>query len=67
MELIERRAKKRQCRRVENPEVVARTVLETIAFWALHRHFDPSPQRVDEAGAERAVTDPLVHGGVGSP
>ena len=40
--------------------IAARTVLETIAFWAVHRHWDPSPQAVDEAVAERAVLDFVV-------
>jgi AcrR family transcriptional regulator len=42
--------------------VVARTILETVAFWAMHRHWDPSPQPVDEAGIERTVVDLLLHG-----
>ena len=67
VKLIDRRVKKRQFRRVENPDVVARTVLETIAFWAMHRHFDPSPQNVDEPSAERAVVDFLVHSLVEAP
>jgi AcrR family transcriptional regulator len=62
VELIQARANKRRLRRVENPEVVARAMLETIAFWAVHRHFDPSPQAVDDASAERAVLDLIVHG-----
>lgn len=43
--------KKKQFRLIGNPDVVARTILETIAFWAMHRHFDPFPQKVDEAAA----------------
>ncbi len=62
VELLTSRAKKKRLRRVDAPEVVARTMLETLAFWAMHRHFDPSPQAVDDAAAERAVVDLLVHG-----
>jgi AcrR family transcriptional regulator len=46
----------------ENAEVVARTLLETIAFWALHRHFDPSPQEVDDVDAMRIVIGLLSRG-----
>jgi len=41
----------------EHVDVVARTLMETIAFWALHRHFDPSPQTLDDAEACRVVVD----------
>ncbi|UCH29711.1 MAG: TetR/AcrR family transcriptional regulator [Myxococcales bacterium] len=41
--------------------IAARAVLETIAFWAVHRHWDPSPQAIDEATLEDAVVDLLVH------
>ena len=30
-------------------------------FWALHRHFDPSPQKVDDASAQAALSDLLLH------
>jgi AcrR family transcriptional regulator len=62
VELIRARAKRHRIRRVEHPDVVARTILETIAFWAMHRHFDPSPQQVDDATVEGAVIDFLVNG-----
>jgi len=42
--------------------VAARTVLETIAFWAVHRHWDPSPQTIDEDSVQGAVVDFLVQG-----
>lgn len=62
VEWLETRAKRRRIRRVEQPEVVARTLLEVMAFWALHRHFDPSPQAVDDAVAESTVIDLIAHG-----
>jgi hypothetical protein len=40
--------------------IAARTVLETIAFWAVHRHWDPSPQTIDEDSVQDAVVDFLV-------
>jgi AcrR family transcriptional regulator len=30
--------------RLGDPDVAARLVLETLVFWAVHRHWDPSPQ-----------------------
>lgn len=61
-ELIQSRARKKHIRRIDNPEVVARTILEITAFWAMHRHFAPAPQSLDDAVAERAVVDLIVHG-----
>lgn len=48
-------------RPVPSVPIAARTVLETIAFWAVHRHWDPSPQAIDEATVENAVVDLIVH------
>jgi AcrR family transcriptional regulator len=62
VQLITTRAKKKHYRAIEQPEVVARAVLETLAFWAVHRHFDASPQTIDDAAAERAVIDLLASG-----
>jgi AcrR family transcriptional regulator len=62
VELLQSRSAKRRYRRIAEPEIVARTILETVAFWAMHRHFDPSPQAVDDAAAERASIDLILHG-----
>jgi AcrR family transcriptional regulator len=35
--------------------VTARIILETVVFWAVHRHWDPAPQTVDERVAEETV------------
>ena len=48
-------------RSIPNVPIAARTVLETIAFWAVHRHWDPSPQSIEEDAVEDAVVDLLVH------
>jgi AcrR family transcriptional regulator len=42
-------------RRFPDADVRARLVLETIVFWAVHRHWDPSPQPTDEATARATV------------
>lgn len=47
-----------------DPAATARLVLETLVFWAVHRHWDPSPQPVDETLARETavkfVVDALV-------
>src|SRR5438105_2687862 len=56
------------CVRHADGHVAARTVLEVIAFWAMHRHFGPSPHHaVDDAVAERAVIDLVARGVLASP
>jgi AcrR family transcriptional regulator len=60
--LLERRAAEQRLRHVDNADVVARTILEVIAFWALHRHFAPGPPAFDDAAAESAIIDFIVHG-----
>jgi len=57
---LEDRIRRRRLAPVEAPAVTARIVLETAVFWAVHRHWDPSPQAVDEQTAERAVVDFVV-------
>jgi len=44
------------------PDTAVRTriVLETIVFWAVHRHWDPFPQTTDEATARATVIRFLV-------
>ena len=51
---------------VEDPAISARIVLETAVFWAVHRHWDPSPQAVDESSAEAAVVEFVVRALLGS-
>jgi hypothetical protein len=43
-----------------DPAVAARMVLETIVFWAVHRHWDPAPQQVDGRVAEDTVVQLLL-------
>ena len=52
---LEQRIAKGLLRRVPNTHVAARAILEGIAFWAVHRHWDPSPQAVDEADVEATL------------
>jgi AcrR family transcriptional regulator len=59
LSLLERylddRARRGRLRRFEDGAIAARIVLETLVFWAVHRHWDPSPQAIDEASARRAA------------
>lgn len=41
------------------PDLAARSMLETVTWWARHRHRDPAPPAIDEATA-RAVAVDLV-------
>ena len=63
--LIERYLEKRiadgQQRAVPSVPVAARMLLETIALWAIHMPWDPSPRSFAEAEVENAVVDMLVH------
>ncbi len=43
-----------------DPSVIARIILETLTFWAVHRHWDPSPQDIDEGAVEDTVVRFLV-------
>jgi AcrR family transcriptional regulator len=52
---LEERIRRGQLGAVEDVAVTARIVLETVVFWAVHRHWDPAPQRVDERVAESTV------------
>jgi len=58
--VIERRLRSGDYRPLVNASVSARMVLEAIAFWAVHRHFDPSPQQVDDDEVERALVQHCV-------
>jgi AcrR family transcriptional regulator len=50
---LEDRTRRGKLRRFEDGGVCARILLETLVFWAVHRHWDPSPQAVDESSARR--------------
>ena len=62
VEYLEQRSAKGLLRRPPSVHVTARLVLETVAFWAVHRHWDPSPQAVAEADVEATVVDLILHG-----
>jgi AcrR family transcriptional regulator len=41
--------------------VTARLLVETIVFWAVHRHWDPAPQNVEETVVEASVVRLLTN------
>jgi AcrR family transcriptional regulator len=63
---LDDRARRGRLRSFEDGAITARIVLEALVFWAVHRHWDPSPQAIDESSARRTVlaflTSALVEG-----
>jgi AcrR family transcriptional regulator len=49
------RIRRGELRPVPDPLVAARLILETIVFWAVHRHWDAHPQTVGEELARETV------------
>jgi AcrR family transcriptional regulator len=54
-EYFDDRIRRKLFRAVPDVSVAARLVLETTVFWAVHRHWDPRPQSVDETVSEETV------------
>lgn len=48
-------------RPIPSPRAAARLIIETIAFFAMHRHHDRFPTAMDDKAAEETVVDTLVH------
>src|SRR5262249_41461927 len=57
---IEDRTPPNAPRAVPGPAVAARLLIETVVFWAVHRHWDPHPQIVDERTAKETVVRFIV-------
>jgi AcrR family transcriptional regulator len=49
------RMRRNLLRALPDPAVAARLLVETIVFWAVHRHWDPHPERVDDAVSRDTV------------
>ena len=52
---LEDRMRRKLLRSLPDPAVAARLLIETIVFWAVHRHWDPHPQTVEESVAKETV------------
>lgn len=59
-QLVEARIRAGQLLPVEDASVAARFVIEAVATWAVHIHWDPAPQPIDPAVAERMVVALVV-------
>src|SRR6185369_1466769 len=49
---LDTRIQRKFFRAVPDVTVAARVIVETIVTWAVHRHWDPSPQAIDDQVAE---------------
>ena len=56
------RMRRKLLRPLPDPSIAARLLIETIVFWAVHRHWDPHPQTVDEALAKETVVQFVLNG-----
>jgi AcrR family transcriptional regulator len=61
-EYLARRIRRKLFRPVPDTAVAARVIMETIVTWAVHRHWDPSPQVIDDQVAEDTVVQFIVGG-----
>jgi len=57
---LEARIRRGVLRPVPDVAIAARMLLETVVFWAVHRHWDSHPQPVDESLARAAVIQFIV-------
>jgi AcrR family transcriptional regulator len=58
VQYFDRRASR--LRPVPDRAIAARMVIENLVLWAIHRHWDPAPQRMDEKVAEDTVLQFLL-------
>jgi AcrR family transcriptional regulator len=49
-------------RAVPDVRVAARVLIETIVIFAIHRHWDPAPQAMDEKAVENTLAQIIVNG-----
>jgi AcrR family transcriptional regulator len=57
---LESRIRGGQIRAVPDVPTAARLIVETTVFWAVHRHWDPHPQAIDDRVAEDTVVRFMV-------
>lgn len=58
---IDARARRGLFRVTRSPEVAARYLVETVTFFARHRHRDPDPMRAAEEAVRAQVVELLIH------
>ena len=52
---LDDRIRRGKLRAVPDTAVMARLIIENVVFWAVHRHWDPHPQSVEESVARSTV------------
>jgi len=57
---MDREIRKGTIRQVTDVTVGARLIVETVVFWAVHRHWDPHPQKFDDSAARETVISLLT-------
>jgi AcrR family transcriptional regulator len=57
---LDERVRRRVFWSVPDTAVAARLIIETVVFWAVHRHSDPHPQVVEETVAKNTVVNFLA-------
>ena len=57
---LDERVRRRVLWSVPDTAVAARLIIETVVFWAVHRHSDPHPQVVEETVAKNTVVNFLA-------
>jgi AcrR family transcriptional regulator len=62
VEYLESRIRANQLRPVEDVQLAARFVIESIMTWAVHIKWDHFPERLDETAAQDSVIEFLVRG-----
>ncbi len=60
MQYFDARIQAGHLRSVPDLPIATRIVLETLAFWAIHRHWDPSPQAFDSTSVKTSAVEILV-------
>jgi AcrR family transcriptional regulator len=58
---LQQRMENRLLRLIRSPRAAARLIIETVTFFAMHRHYDPFPTQMDDKTAEDTVADTLIH------
>jgi AcrR family transcriptional regulator len=56
------RIRRKLFRPLPDVAVAARMMLETTVFWAVHRHWDPHPQQIDDPAAEETLVQIFARG-----
>ena len=59
---LDARSRRGHLRPLPDPALAARFLIETIATWAVHIHWDPAPQPIDPGDAEDTVVHFLLRG-----